>query len=65
MPDNFEIRARFYDPSVWRLMQIDPVGDGLNLYGYVGGDSVNFTDPTGLLRRRACLDDGTCSDWIN
>lgn len=33
-----------------RFMQADPVGyeAGTNLYGYVSGDPVNFTDPLGL-----------------
>ncbi|WP_373710508.1 RHS repeat-associated core domain-containing protein, partial [Escherichia coli] len=33
-------------------MQTDPTGyaDGLNWYNYVGGDPVNFSDPTGLQR---------------
>ncbi|MVF24754.1 hypothetical protein EVC37_24600 [Methylocaldum sp. BRCS4] len=47
-------RARYYDPSVGRFTQRDPVGylDGLNRYAYVGNNPVNFTDPNGLLARR-------------
>lgn len=41
------------DRGYARFMQTDPLGyaDGLNWYAYVGGDPVNFTDPTGL----ACM----------
>ena len=41
---------RFYDPSQGRWTQRDPISyqGGQNLYGYVGGDPVNLTDPSGL-----------------
>jgi RHS repeat-associated protein len=43
-------RNRYYDPSTGRFTQEDPIGlaGGLNLYGFAGGDPVNFSDPFGL-----------------
>lgn len=46
-----DYKARTYNPALGRFMQHDPIGygDGANLYAYVGGDPVNFTDPLGLV----------------
>ncbi|MBC6403931.1 MAG: RHS repeat-associated core domain-containing protein [Hyphomonadaceae bacterium] len=43
-------KARFYDPGIKRFLNPDPAGygDGLNMYAHVGGDPVNFRDPSGL-----------------
>ena len=44
---------RYYDASAGRWLTRDPIGynGGSNLYGYVGNDPVNATDPSGLAER--------------
>ena len=42
------LRNRYYDPSIGRLTQEDPVKDGLNWYVYCANDPVNFVDSLGL-----------------
>ena len=43
-------RNHMYSPSMGRFMQRDPMWyeDGLNLYAYVGNNSVMYIDPMGL-----------------
>jgi RHS repeat-associated protein len=46
-------RARYYDPKAGRFINKDPIGfagGDVNLYRYVGNDSVNWVDPSGLFR---------------
>lgn len=46
----YKFGARYYDPTVGRWTQQDPSGQDANPYAYVGGNPVNFTDPSGYYR---------------
>jgi uncharacterized protein RhaS with RHS repeats len=53
-------RNRYYDPRSGQFTQEDPIGlaGGLNLYGYAGGDPVNYSDPFGLCIWDLCIGEG-------
>jgi len=39
--------ARYYDPMLGQFTYADTLLDGLNRYGYVGGNPTTATDPSG------------------
>jgi RHS repeat-associated protein len=41
---------RYYDPNLQRWLNRDPIQEagGINLYGFVGNNPINFVDPYGL-----------------
>jgi RHS repeat-associated protein len=54
----YDLRNRFMSSELGRFLQADPIGfkgDASNLYRYCGNDSMNRTDPTGLLDTMATI----------
>ena len=51
-------RARYYNPFTGRFLQTDPIGygTGMNMYAYCGNNSLNYADPSGLIRHREPCD---------
>jgi len=41
-------QQRYYDPETASFISEDPAKDGINYYGYCGGNPVNMVDPFGL-----------------
>ncbi|MFB3883451.1 MAG: RHS repeat-associated core domain-containing protein [Armatimonadota bacterium] len=46
-----QLGARYYWPEIGRFISQDPIGDGMNWYGYAEGNPVVWVDPTGLILR--------------
>jgi RHS repeat-associated protein len=46
----YDYLYRFYDPNLQRWLSRDPIGElgGINLYGFVGNNPIDFMDPYGL-----------------
>jgi RHS repeat-associated protein len=44
----YYVNARYYDATIGRFINVDPVQDGWNWYVYANNNPLKFTDPTGL-----------------
>ena len=53
--DLLYLRARYYNPALGIFTALDPF-ENLNHYQYVGGNVVNATDPSGMLKRSQILE---------
>jgi RHS repeat-associated protein len=58
---------RGYSAALGRWISRDPLGErgGINLYGYVGNEPVNRTDPTGLVYFAGNTMPNKCRPWNN
>jgi hypothetical protein len=48
-PANIYLHARYYDSALGIFLSPDPISADRNTYQYSFGDSVNFSDPSGLV----------------
>ena len=44
----YYFNARYYDATIGRFINVDPIQDGLNWYVYANNNPLNRVDPTGL-----------------
>jgi len=44
----YYFNARYYDATIGRFINVDPIQDGLNWYVYCNNNPLSFKDPTGL-----------------
>jgi RHS repeat-associated protein len=63
----YYLRARYYDPTVGQFLSVDPlVAKTLSPYGYVQGNPLNSSDPSGdcgLWGSDTCW--GDAAGWVN
>ena len=44
----YYVNARYYDATIGRFINVDPIQDGTNWYVYCNNNPLSFVDPTGL-----------------
>lgn len=53
----YYFNARYYDATIGRFINVDPIQDGSNWYVYVRNNPLSFVDPTGLRDEEAVAGD--------
>lgn len=62
------LRARYYEASLGRFINRDPIryGGGMNMYVYVHNNPINFVNPLGLVTSNEIMNcANTCQVYIN
>jgi RHS repeat-associated protein len=65
----YYFNARYYDATIGRFINVDPIQDGSNWYVYVNNNPLNMVDPTGLMQMEVDptglmqMENGASSGW--
>lgn len=59
----YYMRARYYNPTIQRFINVDPIRDVYNWYGYVGSNGINNIDPNGLYNQSKTISYSQEFNW--
>ena len=61
----YYFNARFYDATIGRFINVDPIQDGTNWYIYCNNNPLSFVDPTGLETKDVAFKDMNAKDQMS
>lgn len=59
----YYFNARYYDATLGRFINVDPIQDGSNWYVYCSNNPMNAKDPTGLSKEKLYVTEGTIMSY--
>ena len=57
----YYVNARYYDATIGRFINVDPIQDGWNWYIYCNNNPLKFVDPSGLSEKKGIKGSDICN----